>query len=114
MRFFLFVGWWTVIFSAIYLGLFLTGVGGVFTSIAGHGIWLLLTWLFWTAAAGALSNAVGTSCSPGYYYCNSLRALQAFGWIGWIIISLMLVIVAVIGGGAFRGGRGVKGGLSEA
>ncbi|PWN23563.1 hypothetical protein BCV69DRAFT_3151 [Microstroma glucosiphilum] len=115
VHFAVFYGWWTFVFSIIYLALFLTGVGGVVTSIAGHGIWLLLTWIFWLAGAGALADTLGTSCGTSrYYYCNSLQALHAFSWIGWILLTLMLVVVAAIGGGAFRGGRGLKDGLSEA
>lgn len=85
------------------------------TSIAGHGIWLFLTWVFWLAGSGAMANVLGSSCgSKDYYYCTSLRALEAFGWIGWILLTFMLAVVAAIGGGAFRGGQGLKGGLSEA
>lgn len=128
----------------LQLGLFLTGVGGVVTSIAGHGIWLFVTWLFWLAGAAALADGLGSSCSDkNLYYCSSLvsslpggnssfdarvspsdaksnlhlhlqRALEAFSWISWILMTFMLGVVAAIGGGAFRGGRGLKDGLSEA
>lgn len=165
VHFMVFVGWWTFVFSVVYvsvartwqrggsggackqaqpaaslpsrricsvlilllpllpptfhfppqLGLFLSGIGGVVTSIAGHGIWLLLTWIFWLAGAGAMASILGGNCSDkSYYYCNSLRALEAFGWIGWVLLTLMLIVVGAIGGGAFRGGRGLKDGLSEA
>ncbi|PWN29527.1 hypothetical protein BDZ90DRAFT_216838 [Jaminaea rosea] len=115
VHFWVFTGWWTFLFSIAYTALFLTGVGGVVTSIAGHGIWLFLTWIFWLAGSASLANRIGTDCSNhGYYYCNSLRALEAFGWIGWALLTIMLAVVAAIGGGAFRGGRGLKDGLSEA
>lgn len=95
--------------------LFLTGVGGVFTSIAGHGIWLFFTWLFFLAGAGAITDALdGGRFSCGDVeipYCNSLKALMAFSWIAWIQLTLMLGVLAVIGGSAFRGGRSVKEGL---
>ncbi|CAO1630673.1 unnamed protein product [Jaminaea pallidilutea] len=115
VHFLVFTSWWTFVFSIVYTALFLTGIGGVVTSIAGHGIWLFLTWLFWLAGSAALSDQLSGSCSDkGYFYCNSLRAAEAFGWISWIILTFMLAVVAAIGGGAFRGGRGLKDGLSEA
>ncbi|CAO1627826.1 unnamed protein product [Parajaminaea phylloscopi] len=115
VHFLVFTGWWTFLFAIAYLALFLTGIGGVVTSIAGHGIWLFLTWIFWLAGSAALADGLGSSCSDkGYYYCNSLRALEAFSWISWVLVTFMLGVVAAIGGGAFRGGRGLKDGLSEA
>lgn len=97
------------------LALFLTGVGGVVTSIAGHGIWLFLTFIFYLAGAAALADQLGSSCGDrGYYYCNSIRALEAFSWINTVLLFLMIVVVGLIGGGAFRGGRGLKDGLSQA
>lgn len=74
-----------------------------------------MTWIFWLAGSASMANRIGTDCGDhGYYYCNSLRALEAFGWIGWALLTIMLAVVAAIGGGAFRGGRGLKDGLSEA
>jgi hypothetical protein len=84
VRFLLFAGWWTFLFSIIYLALFLTGVGGVFTSIAGHGIWIFLTWIFFMAGAGAVTDAMGDAqnCSHSdLLYCSSMEALMAFSWI---------------------------------
>lgn len=64
--------------------LFLRGIGGVVTSIAGHGIWIFLTWLFFLAGSAAVTDAMGGGQSCGdslLRYCNSLNALIAFGWI---------------------------------
>ncbi|PWZ02240.1 hypothetical protein BCV70DRAFT_59597 [Testicularia cyperi] len=110
-RFLLFAGWWGFVVGVAYTALFLFSIGGVITSIAGHTITLFLTWIFWMAGAAALTDRTGGSfsCSDrGYPYCNSTKALIAFSWIGWIILTLMLVMVLIIGGGAFRGGRSVK------
>ncbi|CBQ73096.1 conserved hypothetical protein [Sporisorium reilianum SRZ2] len=112
-RFLLFAGWWGFLVGVAYTGLFLASVGGVITSIAGHGIAIFLTWLFWLAGAAALTDRTGGSFScngKGYPfpYCNSTKALTAFAWIGWIILTFMLAVVAAIGAGAFRGGRSVK------
>ncbi|KAJ9479075.1 hypothetical protein PHBOTO_002548 [Pseudozyma hubeiensis] len=112
-RFLLFAGWWGFLVGAAYLGLFLASVGGVITSIAGHGVAIFLTWIFYLAGAAALTDRTGGSfnCADKGYpfpYCNSTKALMAFAWIGWIILTLMLAGVAAIGAGAFRGGRSVK------
>jgi hypothetical protein len=110
VRFLVFVGWWTFLFSIAYLALFLTGVGGVFTSIAGHGIWIFLTWLFMLAGAGAITASINDDGDP---YHSSRRALAGFSWIAWIQLTLMLALVGFIGGKAFRGGRGLKEGLGD-
>ncbi|SAM82057.1 uncharacterized protein UBRO_04325 [Ustilago bromivora] len=112
-RFLLFAGWWGFIVGAAYTGLFLASVGGVITSIAGHAISLGLTWIFWLAGAAALTDRTGgvTNCAAKGYpfpYCNSTKALTAFAWIGWIILTFMFAMVIFVGAGAFRGGRSVK------
>ncbi|KIS69372.1 uncharacterized protein UMAG_02707 [Mycosarcoma maydis] len=112
-RFLLFTGWWGFLVGVVYTGLFLASVGGVITSIAGHGISIFLTWLFYLAGAAALTDRTGGSfnCADKGFpfpYCNSTKALMAFAWICWIILTLMLAVIAAIGAGAFRGGRSVK------
>lgn len=117
VRFLTFTGWWTFLFSIAYLALFLTGIGGVLTSIASHGAWLFLTWLFFMAGAGALTASMGggQNCSTtDLLYCPSMEALMAFSWMCWILLTFMLAAVLFIGGTAFRGGRSVKEGLNEA
>ncbi|GAC93488.1 hypothetical protein PHSY_001053 [Pseudozyma hubeiensis SY62] len=84
-----------------------------FLLFAGHGVAIFLTWIFYLAGAAALTDRTGGSfnCADKGYpfpYCNSTKALMAFAWIGWIILTLMLAGVAAIGAGAFRGGRSVK------
>ncbi|KAE8223807.1 hypothetical protein CF319_g3213 [Tilletia indica] len=111
VHFMVFTGWWTFVFSIVYLGLFLKGVGGVVTSIAGHGVWLFLTWLFMLAGSAALADFLPSKGCSGVPYCNSLKALEAFGWITVIQLTIMLVVIGIIGGGAFRGGRGLKEGI---
>lgn len=117
VRFLVFAGWWGFATAIVYVALFLTSKGGVITSIAGHAIYLGITWVFWLAGAAALTDSLhgGVNCSnSSYEFCNSLEALIAFGFIGWVILTLMLVAVGVIGGGAFKGGRSVKEGLADA
>lgn len=112
-RYLVFAGWWGFLVGVIYTALFLASVGGVLTSIAGHAIVIFVTWAFWLGGAGAITGDTGGSFSCSgqghpFPYCNSTKALQAFSWIGWVILTFMLVMVMVIGAGAFRGGRSVK------
>ncbi len=112
IRFSVFTGWWTVLFSAIYLGTFLAGVGGVLTSIASHLVFLALTWIFWVAAAGSLTAQLqgGQNCGTSpILHCNSVEALMAFDWINFIITTLLFFTVLIIAFTSFRGGRGLKG-----
>jgi len=111
VHFSVFTGWWSFLFSAIYLGTFIAGVGGIFTSIASHLVFLFLTWIFWVAAAGSLSAEIGGgNCSGSdIFYCNSVRALMAFDWINFIITTLLLAVVLAIAFTSYRGGRGLKG-----
>ncbi|CCV00683.1 unnamed protein product [Malassezia sympodialis ATCC 42132] len=118
-RFMVFTGWWSVLFGAIFLALFVTGIGGVLSSIASHGIFVLITWIFWLCGSAALSNAVGNAkCvsdenADGFIRdCDALKAIVAFGWIGWVELTLLLGVILFLGMKAFRGGRGVHDSLA--
>lgn len=39
----MFVSWWTFLFTAVYIGAFLTSALSFLTSIASHAAWLILT-----------------------------------------------------------------------
>ncbi|WFD25020.1 hypothetical protein MEQU1_003730 [Malassezia equina] len=116
-RFMVFTGWWSVLFGVIFLVLFITGIGGVFSSIASHGVFILLTWIFWLCGTAALSNAVGNKqcVDSGENFirdCDALKAIVAFGWIGWVELTLLLGVILYLGMKAFRGGRGVQDSLA--
>ncbi|WFD21157.1 hypothetical protein MCAP1_003416 [Malassezia caprae] len=118
-RFMVFTGWWSVLLGAVFLALFVTGIGGVFSSIASHGIFILLTWIFWLCGSAALSNAVGNSqCTNDENAdnfirdCDALKAIVAFGWIGWVELTLLLGVILFLAAKAFRGGRGVQDSLA--
>lgn len=127
-RFMVFTGWWSFLFGAIFvriprltiqLALFVTGIGGVFSSIASHGIFILITWIFWLCGSAALSNAVGNAqCTNDEQAdnfirdCDALKAIVAFGWIGWVELTLLLGVILFLGAKAFRGGRGVHDSLA--
>ncbi|KIJ49644.1 hypothetical protein M422DRAFT_28010 [Sphaerobolus stellatus SS14] len=115
--FLLFAAWWTVIGSAVYTGLFLQSASGnAMTSVASHGIFLSLTWIFWTAGAIAITVALGggTNCSKVGHeviYCNQLNALEGFAWAPWIIVTIMLFFVIIRGISSLRRGDGTRGQL---
>ncbi|KDN39315.1 hypothetical protein K437DRAFT_239573 [Tilletiaria anomala UBC 951] len=111
VHFHVFIGWFSFLFSSIYLGCFLAGVGGILTSIASHLIFLFVNWIFWVAAAGSITAQLngGQNCGTSpLYYCNSLEALMAFDWIAFILVTIMLGVTIFIGAGAFRRGRSMK------
>lgn len=76
-RFLVFTSWWTVLGSIIFAGLFFhSSSGSILTSVAAHGILsvpaqppvaifcslvrsLILTWIFWTAGAASITQAIG-------------------------------------------------------
>lgn len=110
-----FTSWWTVLFGLIYSGAFLhSATGSVLTSVGSHGIFLIFTWIFWTAGAASITEALGggLNCSnSGIVYCNQLNALEAFAWITWIMVTFALLIVLWRGFSASRRGDGLRGPL---
>ncbi|EMD32592.1 hypothetical protein CERSUDRAFT_143611 [Gelatoporia subvermispora B] len=115
-RFLLFTACWTVFFSIFYLALFFHSASGgsILTSVLSHGVFLFLTWVFWTAGAAAITNALGggLNCShTGILYCGQLNALEAFAWIEFALITLTLFVVLLRGFSATRRGDGLRGQL---
>ena len=92
--------------------LFLTGIGGPFSSIASHAVFIFITWVFWLSGTDALSSKDGGSCQEGVKDCSAVRALQAFGWIGFVVLTAMLGVICFLAFKAFRGGRGFQDGLA--
>ncbi|KZV85400.1 hypothetical protein EXIGLDRAFT_234889 [Exidia glandulosa HHB12029] len=116
-RFLVFASWWTVLFSFIFAGLFFhSSTGSVLTSVASHGIFLFLTWIFWTAGAAAITQAIGggNNCSDIRFnlpYCNQLNAELGFGWAVWLCVTVALIVVIVRAVSAQRRGDGMAGQL---
>ncbi|KAJ9127192.1 hypothetical protein QFC24_001429 [Naganishia onofrii] len=107
LRFAVFTSWWTVIFSIAFMVLYLMGIGGIFTSIASHTIWLFVTWVFWLAVAASITSMLGGGyvCSHSdLVYCNQNVAAEAFAWIEWIIITVIFIMTILLGYRAMRGG----------
>ncbi|KAF8581604.1 hypothetical protein K439DRAFT_1647847 [Ramaria rubella] len=120
-HFLLFTSWWTAIGSALYILLFLhsASTGSIMTSVASHGIFLTLTWIFWTAGAIAITVLLGggINCSSVPFqitYCNQLDALEGFAWASWIITTILLFVVIIRGISSLRRGDGARGQLVTA
>ncbi|KAF8326367.1 uncharacterized protein EI90DRAFT_1945660 [Cantharellus anzutake] len=117
-RFILFSSTWTVVFSLAFLGLFLHSAdGSVATSIISHLIFFTLTWIFWSAGVGAITDALngGNNCSKIKYnlpYCNQLNALEGFAWAEWIVTTLVLLVIVALATRSVRRGIGYRGPLT--
>jgi len=117
VRYILFVSIWTILASSVYLGLFLTMAGSVISSVASHIVYLSVTWIFWLAAAAALTQSVGGSlnCSTQtkFVYCGQLNALEGFAWLIWVLLTFMLIFVLIRGIKVAKRGDGVAGPMVE-
>ena len=91
--------------------LFLTGIGGPFSSIASHAVIFFITWVFWLAGTAALSAKAGGSCPDDTRNCSAVQAILAFGWIGWIWLTFILSVIGFLAFKAFRGGGGIHDGF---
>ncbi|KAI0801386.1 hypothetical protein C8Q74DRAFT_1190521 [Fomes fomentarius] len=114
-RFLLFTSCWTIFFSLFYFALFIhSPTGGILTSVLSHAVYLMLTWLFWTAGAAAITAALGggLNCSGGHItYCGQLNALEGFAWLIWLFVTFALLVVFFRGISASRRGDGYRGSL---
>jgi len=116
VRYILFASVWTVLFSSAYLALFITMAGNVIASIASHFVFLLLTWIFWLAAASSLTQSLGGALNchiQTYFYCVHLNALEGFAWVIWAVLTLTLLIVLIRGIIGARRGEGVAAPMVE-
>ncbi|KIY65939.1 hypothetical protein CYLTODRAFT_423879 [Cylindrobasidium torrendii FP15055 ss-10] len=112
----LFCSIWTVVLGAVYLVLFFyAATGSALTSILSHIVFFSLTWIFWTAAAAAITEMLGGGLNCGtqkeFVYCGQLNALEAFAWMEWIFTTFALIFVIVRGIKAARRGDGYGGSL---
>ncbi|KAJ7463787.1 hypothetical protein FB451DRAFT_460575 [Mycena latifolia] len=116
VHFTLFASTWTIVFSALFLILFMHSANGsILTSVLAHLVFLGLTWIIWTAAAAAITQMLGggLNCKTQdiFAYCNQLNALEAFAWIEWLLVTFAILVVIVRGIAATRRGDGYRGGL---
>ncbi|RSH79358.1 uncharacterized protein EHS24_001400 [Apiotrichum porosum] len=115
LKFLVFVSWWTVFFSAVYIASFFMAAMSVIASTASHAVFLILTWIFWLAGIASFTSAIGGTLHCGaqhaLVYCSQLSAAEAFGWMSFIVVTVMLVFILLLGGVALRGGQRLSDGL---
>ncbi|KAG9313856.1 hypothetical protein JVU11DRAFT_4623 [Chiua virens] len=112
--FLLFTSIWTIVLSGLYMTFFFVFPDSVFNSVGSHICFLLVTWIFWTSGAAAITAALGggLNCSNTVIvYCGQLNALEAFAWIIWITVTFAIIVAAARGIIAARRGDGLKGPL---
>ncbi|KAJ3753145.1 hypothetical protein EV360DRAFT_53954, partial [Lentinula raphanica] len=69
---------------------------------------LVILWFFWIGGAAAASSIFGDlSACQQFRACQILSALLAFAWLGWITLTVMLIISIVVMITATRDGRKV-------
>lgn len=113
-RFILFASIWTTVLSSCYLLFFFAMPTNPLSSVLSLMVFLILTWIFWTAGAASITATLGggLNCSQTIFvYCGQLNAMEAFAWILWILTTLLLIVVAIRGILAARRGDGVRGPL---
>ncbi|KZV62013.1 hypothetical protein PENSPDRAFT_592026 [Peniophora sp. CONT] len=114
LNFLLFTSIWTLLFAPIFLGLFFRAPGHVASSVGSHWLFLIITWIFWLAAAAALSDALdgvfvgGCSAFSAFSHCSTLRAAEAFAWIMFVLMTFALFAVTFLGVHHVRGGNGYR------
>lgn len=113
-RFILFASIWTTVLSSCYLLFFFAMPNNPLSSVLSLMVFLILTWIFWTAGAASITATLGggLNCNQTIFvYCGQLNAMEAFAWILWILTTLLLIAVAIRGILAARRGDGFRGPL---
>merc|ERR1712093_545014 len=75
-----------------------------------------LPWVFWLAGTAALAAALGGSLDCDTYgrpHCDTLNALEAFGWINWVIVTIMFAYALFAGARSARSGNGFGGAMVD-
>ncbi|KIK55912.1 hypothetical protein GYMLUDRAFT_47504 [Collybiopsis luxurians FD-317 M1] len=72
-------------------------------------IGLAILWFLWIGGAAAASNLWGDlSFCQQFQACQILSALEAFAWLGWLVLTAMIIIsVVVIVRSKSDGGQGL-------
>lgn len=117
VRFTLFCCGWTLVFGIPLLLLFLLSKSNMFTSVSAHIIYLLLSWIMWTAAVVSVTEMLGggldCSTQKHFIHCGQLNALHAFTWVVWIITTIAVIAVIIRGIIVARRGDGYRGPLVD-
>jgi len=116
VHFALFGSIWTVLGALFYMVLFFhSATGSILTSVASHLGYLALTWIIWTAGAGATTQLVGgglkCKAQQWFAHCNQMNALMGFSWSLWILTTVLLIFVLARGITLARRGDGWRASL---
>ncbi|KAI7963617.1 hypothetical protein MJO29_004044 [Puccinia striiformis f. sp. tritici] len=125
LRFLLFTSCWCLLFLPIFLFANLRLAGHALSSVVANLGFISLTWLLWLCGAASWSDALGGSlhCGDMYFtnqvvdmdipYCGALRAVQAFSWMIWLLLSAALIYIATVAFRAKSRPTGLKGPMRE-
>ncbi|KAH9824935.1 hypothetical protein DFH28DRAFT_942277 [Melampsora americana] len=119
LKFLLFTSIWSLSLTSLYLYGSFKLSSSIFFSLISHSIFLFISWIFWFSASISISHSLnGLSCGDlflidsrinvGIRYCDSLKAIEAFAWIQWITLTLVLGYIGWIGSKALKSGTGLK------
>ncbi|GAA6029647.1 hypothetical protein JCM8097_000983 [Rhodosporidiobolus ruineniae] len=111
VRFLLFTGLWTFVFSIVYVIGFLKATTSFAFSIASHAVWIFITWVFWLSGAAAITAALGSNWHGGN--SDTLYALEGFAWLNWIIVTFLFIGVIFTGFRSARSGNGFGGAMVD-
>jgi len=115
VQFILFTSVWTIVLSIAYSIIFQMWTYKPFAGTLSHFIFLIITWIFWLAAAASITTNLGGTldCSTQNYfeYCGQLNAMLAFSWLIWILITVTLILILLSGIRSARRGDGYSGSL---
>ncbi|KAA1110418.1 hypothetical protein PGT21_020944 [Puccinia graminis f. sp. tritici] len=125
LRFLLFTSCWCLLFIPIYLFANLRLPGQALSSVLSNVGFISLTWLFWLCGAASWTDALGGTLHCGDLflrnqvidvsipYCGSLRAVQAFAWMIWLLFSAALLYISTVAFQAKSHPTGLKGPMRE-
>jgi len=113
LRFLLFVSLWTMFLGAAYLAGFLVAAGSFLFSIASHTVFIAITWIFWLVGTAALTGTLGghVSGSDKLSHHNQLNSAEAFGWINFVLTTILLVGIVSAAVRSARTGNGFGGAI---
>jgi len=115
VRFILFTSVWTIVISLAYSLIFQLWMYEPFAGTLSHLIFLMLTWIFWLAAAASITTDLGgtLNCTTQDYfeYCGQLNAMLGFSWLIGLLVTLALIFILLCGIRSARRGDGYFGSL---
>ncbi|CAO1635999.1 unnamed protein product [Parajaminaea phylloscopi] len=95
-----FAGWWTFTFAAVNATcLVCLRRAALLSSVASHGLWLLLTNMFWIICAALITSSLGTVCGNerNTALCGSCVVVVLGSWTAWLCSASLLIGAILIG-----------------